>query len=299
MTAKNLSHSPGECFAFKEPSMRRVAHLSDVHMLDAHTRRSSARYRLATKMVSMGRSVDPRDRAKKLARALAAAKASGADHVVISGDLTEIGDPSEFEHLAGVLHDARLPAGGVTLVPGNHDAYTSPSAWRRALTGPLRPFASASAEEPGKVVERGGVVFLPIDTSRFQSIARSGGQFTRDAARAVERRVDDPAFRDKTLVLVLHHPPINRAAAWQWIDGLRGCAQILDLLARRPRVQLLHGHLHKVVDRVVEIGRHASARTRARVFGAPAIVDDREGTPRVRIYEVREDGLESAGLFAS
>jgi 3',5'-cyclic-AMP phosphodiesterase len=281
--------------------MRRVAHLSDVHMLDPHTGRSAARYRFATKMVSMGRAVDPRARAKKLARALSVAKAHGADHVVVTGDLTEIGSAREFEHLADVLHEARLPEGSITLVPGNHDAYTSAASWRRALGGPLRAFAPASADAHGKVVDRGEVVFLPINTSRFQSIARSGGEFTRDAAQAVEKRLADPAFRDRAIVLVLHHPPFSnhRAPLWQWVDGLRGRAHIDDILKRHPRVQVLHGHLHKVVDRIVGLGKNASSVARARIFGAPAIVDDRDGAPRVRIYHVRDGSLESAGLLAS
>lgn len=275
--------------------MRRIAHLSDVHMLDSHTKRSSARYRFATRAVSLGRPVDPRERAKKLSRALEAAKASGADHVVISGDLTELGDATEFEHFAEVLDAARMPEDGVTLVPGNHDAYTTPAAWRRALAGPLKHWAAASANEPGKVVERRDFAILPVDTSCFQSIARSGGEFTRDAARAVERRVTDPAFRDKALVLVLHHPPFAKPKnpVWEWIDALRGSTHVLDMLRTHPRVQLLHGHLHKVVDRLV--GSMTGAR--ARIFGAPAVVDD-EGSPRVRLYDVRDGVLESAGLYA-
>ncbi|MBX3186079.1 MAG: metallophosphoesterase [Labilithrix sp.] len=273
--------------------MRRIAHLSDVHMLDAQCRRrGGARYRFATKAVSLGRPVDPQARAKKLTRALRAAKASGADHVVITGDLTEVGDRAEFEHFADVLEDAKMPEGSVSLVPGNHDAYTSGSAWRRALEGPLHRFAAASAAEPGKIVDRGPVAFLPIDTTCFQSILSSGGLFTPEAARAVTSRIDDPALRDKAIVVVMHHPPFDqhRNPIAQWIDGLRGCAHVLDILAKHPRVQILHGHMHRVVDRIVKLGK-------ARIFGAPAIVDDGDA-PRVRLYDVRDGALESAGLFA-
>jgi 3',5'-cyclic AMP phosphodiesterase CpdA len=196
--------------------MLRIAHLSDVHILDPHTRRSAARYRITARAVSLGRAVDPRGRARKLSRALAAAKASGAAHVVITGDLTELGDPNEFEHFASLLDEARMPEGSVTLVPGNHDAYTSADAWRKAMEGPLKRWSSGSALEAGKVVERGDAVFMPFDTSCFQSIARSGGMFTPDAANAVQSRLRDPAFADKAIVLVLHHPPfvMEKNALW-------------------------------------------------------------------------------------
>lgn len=275
--------------------MPRIAHLSDVHILDPRTRRSTPRYRFATKLVSLGRAIDPRMRARKLARALGAAKSSGADHVVISGDLTELGDETEFEHFAEVLHDAHLDEDKVTLVPGNHDAYTSASAWRKAIDGPLRRFAAASAGEPGKVVDRGPVALLPIDTTCFQSVVRAGGVFTRDTARAVESRLRDPGLRDKAVVLVLHHSPFvqGKNPVMQWVDGLRGCTHVLELLTRHPTVQVLHGHLHRVVDDLV--GRF----TGARVFGAAAVCDqsdDGGGPGCVRLYDVRDGGLESCGV---
>jgi len=289
--------------------MRRIAHLSDVHILDPEHRRSSTRYRFAAKAVSLGRPVDPRTRARKLARGLEAAKASGADHFVISGDLTELGDATEFEYFASILDDAKLPDGTVTLVPGNHDAYTSGSAWRRALEGPLKPYASASATDAGKVVERGEVVLLPINTSSYQSIAFSGGTFTPDAAKAVQARLDDPSLKDKTLLIVQHHPPFeqHKNPISQWVDGLRGCKHVLDMLANHPRLSILHGHLHRVVDRIVGLSRVASARredsrvagaaTKARILGAPAVCDDADEKPRVRLYDVRDGALEAVGLY--
>lgn len=281
--------------------MHRIAHLSDVHTLDPEVRRSTTRYRFATKFVSLGRPVDPRARARKLARGLAAAKASGADHFVITGDLTEVGDAVEFEHFANILEDARMPDDAITLVPGNHDAYTSGAAWRRALEGPLKRWAKASATDTGKIVDRGNVAFLPIDTSCFQSMTKSGGMFTPEAARIVQSRLDDPGLSDKAIVLVMHHPPFvhTKNPFMQWIDGLRGCTHVLEMLARHPRLQILHGHLHRVVDRIVDLGKGvAGVANRARIFGAPAIVDDADDAPRVRLYDMRDGALESAGLFA-
>jgi Icc protein len=287
--------------------MRRIAHLSDVHILDARTSSSTSRYRFATKLVSLGRKVDPLLRSRRLARALEAAKASGADHIVISGDLTEVGEDVEFEHFAEILHNAKLPEDSVTLVPGNHDAYTAANAWTRAMNGPLARFAKASAHThmPGKIVDRGPVVFLPIDTSCFQTMARSSGEFTKATAEAVERRVSDPGLRDKALVLVLHHPPFHPHRVLKWIDGLRGCAEVLDLLARHPRLQLLHGHLHRVMDRILATSQTArgivttsttsgSAALPTRLFGAPATCDGTDEAPRFRLYDVVDGAVRAA-----
>jgi 3',5'-cyclic-AMP phosphodiesterase len=268
--------------------IRRVAHLSDIHMLEA--RPATGTHNLSVKFVSLGRSLDGKGRARKLRRALAAAERSGADHFVISGDLTEVGTPEQYEAFAEELHDSAIHPERFTLVPGNHDAYTTGDAWKRALEGPLRAFASGAADRPGRVVDRGDMVILPIDVSCHQSITRSAAELTPENADALERRLADPGFNHKAMIVVQHHQPFGHArSAWQWLDGLRGHARLMDLLVRYRTVSLLHGHMHKVLDRLVGIGK-------SRIFCAPAIVEDAEDEPRVRLYDVRDGALEAVGM---
>jgi 3',5'-cyclic AMP phosphodiesterase CpdA len=273
-------------------AVRRIAHLSDLHLLEAGPVASFLQG-LAIRFVSVGRALDARGRVRKLERALAAVVRARADHLVVTGDLTEVGAPAQFEVLAEVLHGSGIAPENVTLVPGNHDAYTSGEAWRRALEGPLRAYRGASAGRDGQVVERGDVVFLPVDVSCPQSIARSAGELRPDVAAALEARFADAAFRHKALVVAQHHHPYaHEQSAWQWVDGLRGSARLMDLLARHPHVQVLHGHLHRAVDRLVGLGK-------SRILGAPAIVEDDPGTPRVRLYALRDGQLEATGLCAA
>ncbi len=272
---------------FGSSRVTRIAHLSDVHTLE----KERGAYGWELKFVSIHRPLDAEARLRKLASSLALAKAHGADHVVVSGDLTEMGTRAQFAAFADVLDAARIAPDKVTLVPGNHDAYTAGDAWTRALAGPLRAYAPSSAARPGQVVERGGVVLLPIDTTRFQNVALSGGELGDDVARSLGARLSDPAFRDAPIVVVTHHPPFSHARRiWQYVDGLRGATRLVDMLAGSPHVQLLHGHMHRALDRLI------GGRGQSRVFGAPATVEDREGRPRIRLYDVGANGLESAGI---
>jgi Icc protein len=102
----------------------RIAHVSDVHLLHPHRAAAS----LSARLVSYARAFDPVARKARLERALALAVARGADHVVVSGDLTEIGAPAQFEAFGEALANAGLRGDQVTLVPGNHDAYGAASA---------------------------------------------------------------------------------------------------------------------------------------------------------------------------
>jgi 3',5'-cyclic AMP phosphodiesterase CpdA len=267
-------------------ALRRIAHLSDLHLLAKAQRQG-----LGVRFVSMGRALDVESRVAKLRRAVRAATRAGADHFVLSGDLTETGTDEQFETLAEALAEAGLDPDRTTLVPGNHDAYADGGAFRRALEGPLRAYRAHAAVEPGKVVERGGVFFLPVDVTIPQRVTTSRGELRADVARALRRRLADRALRRGPAVLVQHHPPFPHASSLlQWIDGLRGWARAMDLLLRHANLHVLHGHLHRSVDRVVE---RITGRTR--VFGAPAVVDDGDA-PRVRLYEVRGRELEAVGV---
>src|SRR5580704_8988100 len=180
----------------------RIAHLSDVHMLDARPSRARSGHSMGHRFLSFGRPLDAVGRRRKLAHALSAARRVGADHVVVSGDLTEIGAPGEFECLAEALHESGIAPERITLVPGNHDLYTSPDAWSLALDGPLAAFRRTSAQAPGHVVECAGVRFLPLDVARHQPLTRSAGWMEDAMMDVVMHRASDPGLSDRPMVLV-------------------------------------------------------------------------------------------------
>jgi Icc protein len=269
----------------------RIAHLSDAHILEPPSAWRRRGYGLGVHFVSLGRPLDAHERSRKLTRALRAADRAGAQHFVISGDLTEIGTEEQFEAFAEAIDTTAIDPERITLVPGNHDAYTSPDGWSRALAGPLARFARTSARETGQVVDLGNIAFLPLDVACHQAVTRSAGELTNPVADALERRLADPGLAKKPVVIVQHHPPYGRAPAVQWIDGLRGWSRLMAVLERFSDTHVLHGHLHRAVSAVVKFGRD-------RIFGAPAVVEDVD-CPRVRLYDVRGGVLESAGLVSS
>ncbi|HMJ53629.1 MAG TPA: metallophosphoesterase [Polyangiaceae bacterium] len=258
----------------------RIAHLSDLHLLEANLERRSLRDRIRLGYLSLFRPIDVAARMRRARRALEEAQRVGFDHLVISGDLTEDGTQPQFEQLAFVLAESRIDPLKVTLVPGNHDAYCDRTGFARALDGPLRPFASASGGIPGKVIDLGEAVLLPISTAIHQHWAYSSGHIDGASYEGIDKRASDPGLAKRAIIVVQHHAPMRHPiAAMQWVDGLRGYHRLLALLAKLRGVQVLHGHLHTAVTRVLELGGIT------RIFGAPAVVEDDE--PRVRVYETR------------
>jgi 3',5'-cyclic AMP phosphodiesterase CpdA len=254
----------------------RIAHITDLHLVEHDYARRSARERRRLHYLNTGRDIDPERRRRSAIAALRLA--AHADHVVITGDLTEDGTLAQFEVLAEVLAEARIEPGRVTLVPGNHDLYSAPDAFRRALLGPLRPYAIASA--PDSAVEVGGALLLPICTAVPQSYLRSHGVLSRPDCE----RITALARARRTLIVAQHHPPLgHRNPIRNWIDGLRNVATSAALLMMHAHVHVLHGHLHAQASRQLEGGRPAQVHCAAAILQSAA---------HVRFYRADQAGFD-------
>jgi 3',5'-cyclic AMP phosphodiesterase CpdA len=261
--------------------MTQLAHLSDLHLLEArhHARSGVERRRLA--YLNVGRPRDAEDRRRRALLALQTAKRSGADHVLVTGDLTEDAIDEQFEVLAEVLHESGISPSKVTLIPGNHDVYADGAAFMKALAGPLRAFAETST--PGVPITLRDAVILPVSTAIPQPYTLSAGSIERPALASAAELASDVKKSGRAVVLAMHHPPQRRAnPLMQWIDGLRDHAEVGALLAEHEHVHVLHGHLHEAMDRSVRPG------ATPRIFGTEAVVN---GKTPVRFYHARHGRL--------
>ena len=273
------------------PGITRIAHLSDAHVLDPRPSRTRSGWSMRIRFLSIGRPLDAEGRREKLRRSLETAQRVGAQHFVLSGDLTEIGAPGEYETLAEILHDSGIAPERMTLVPGNHDVYSSADAWQWALRARWRRSPGRARGSRAREDRRGrrGRALLPLDATFHQPVTRSAGWMTDEAIESIERHAADPALARRPLVVVQHHPPfLRKTQALHWLDGLVGASRMMVLLERFRHLWVLHGHLHAIVDRALGCGV-------SRIRGATAVVDDRDEA-RVRVYDVRDGRLEAAGL---
>ena len=180
---------------------------------------------------------------------------------MITGDLTEDGTLGQFEVLAEVLHDSGLRSEAITLVPGNHDAYSGFAAWQRALRGPLRPWRRPSSAP----VRVGDVELLAVSTVMAQPVWRSAGFL---GPTELERIVRAARGSRHSVLVVQHHGAFpHRLPAAQWMDGLQNARQMLDVLRTFNQISVLHGHEHRSSARAM------SPEEPARVFCAPAVID--------------------------
>lgn len=177
-------------------------------------------------------------RREKFLRGLGQARADGAEHLVLTGDLTSRGRPEQVAELGAVL-SAAWP-GRATIIPGNHDAG---DAFDRALErgGALGRFAGDSLG----AVDLGPAVIVPVDTRYnrralvFRAMGRAG---VVGFGAVLEARKTHPK---KTLVIVMHHGPQGHYLVDELVDR-RGFG---TMLAGLGDAHVICGHDHRLLDK--------------------------------------------------
>jgi len=270
--------------------MTRIAHLSDLHLLEAdyRSRTGLARYRLA--FLSTGVSVDVAQRRQRALAALERARRLHVDHVLITGDLTEDGTLGQYESLAELLDESGLPPERITLVPGNHDAYCEPQAWQSALQGPLAAYRETSEE--GALTVIGEAVIAPVSTVMdTQHFTRSAGVVRDSALLRIRELAADSVSSSRTLIVAQHHAPLGTSnPVWNYFDGTMGASTMRDLLAELPELHVVHGHVHHKTTLSL------FGRSHAQVF---SVESSRDNDRSLRIYRAEGGELHAEGEMSS
>lgn len=235
--------------------MVKLVHLSDVHLqLDWRQRslRSTGWRGLLGRieLQAFGRMHKFALAQSRLQELLARPEAQRADQLVVTGDLSSLGDEQELA-IAQELFDPWARAGRLALVPGNHDRATDkPEA--RAFE---RVFKAQLETEQHKVVDGAGYpwvrllgtkhALVGLDSTRVPGIAHYFvGRLGGAQLSALRDILDSDALRGRTVLLMLHHGPTGPGGKFSWKESALLDAKKLQALIDRRDVVVLHGHSH-------------------------------------------------------
>jgi 3',5'-cyclic AMP phosphodiesterase CpdA len=193
--------------------------------------------------------------------------ALGVDHVLCTGDVTNLALRQEFAFARAKFDKLAHGSLGVTVIPGNHDAYVAEGVplfaemfaemsacdpgweWARVPVAGQEADAAQDAGEPDDlrwpiVRVRGELALIGTSTSRatpwFTAYGRLGsGQLAR-----LRRVLGDPRLADKIRVVAIHHPPAGKRAESR-IRGLRDHAAFAEVIAQGGAHLIVHGHEHR------------------------------------------------------
>lgn len=232
----------------------RIAHFSDPHVIDWSAARwkmfMNKRFTGAVNFSVFRKKQHLREVLEVLVRDVSHA---APDHVVVTGDISSLAFSEEMRSFAALLDSEGLDSNRVSVIPGNHDAYTQRS-WtkRRALTE-LGRFATSdlSGGMPGFpfVRIRGPLAIIGLNSAVARPwFIASGllGQSQLDVLRAL---LKSSQVRTRYPVILVHHPLLAysswiKEAQAGLIDSRKLLEVLKDGLAGRDAL-ILSGHWHK------------------------------------------------------
>ena len=179
------------------------------------------------------------------------------DHLVVTGDLTNIALESEFRHAVDWLKRLGHPS-DVSLVPGNHDAYVpvrqadSWHLWSEYLASDDAPFETGA--EPRDAFPtlrvRGPVAVVGICSALPTRSLDATGTLGAGQLERLERMLLELAETDLCRVVSVHHPVTAGATIAR--RELTDAAALRDVLGRTGAELVVHGHNHRTLVAHVE-----------------------------------------------
>lgn len=291
-----------------------IAHLSDPHLISS----SGVRVRdLLNKRVygylswHLRRHGEHND--KVLAALIEDVRSAKPDHIVLTGDVTHLGLPSEFRE-AGELLRSLGPPSKVMVVPGNHDAYVATD-WEQTF----RLWSDYMASDAGCVPAdpkrkdprtafptlriRGAIALVGICTAYPTPPFFATGSIGKVQMEKLRNILSEVGQQGLVRILLIHHPPVPEAVSWR--NRLTDRLAFQALLARHGAELILHGHTHHSFKGYLEtpwgpvfsigvpsasaLGRTEQRRARYHLFRLIRDLDTIKAVLAVRVYSPEED----------
>lgn len=188
-----------------------------------------------------------------VARVVADLRAQAADHIAVTGDLTNTGMPSEHVLAQAWLEDLGTP-GDVSTIPGNHDIYTplrrDPGVlrWRKYMTSfdvegeeDTRP----RALETLFPYERrfGRVVLIGLNSAVPTPPGVASGRIDAEQLARLRETLRRLGAEGLCRVVLVHHPPLEGQTSPR--RALTNAAELEKCLCEEGAELVLHGHNHR------------------------------------------------------
>jgi 3',5'-cyclic AMP phosphodiesterase CpdA len=231
---------------------------------------------------------------------------SGADHIAVTGDITNISLPAEFANAARWLE--RLgPPERVSVVPGNHDSYVAVpwsehmALWTPYMAGDADDNPATGAALFPYLRHRGPLAIVGVSTAAPMPFNSSGGYLGDAQLARLEPMLADLGRKGAFRVILIHHPPQPHAT--QRRKALFDAAAFRRVVARAGAELILHGHTHRA--HLDKISGPAGTVPVLGVPSASALPHHGKHPAAYHLYRIAADGagwsiaIETRGLAAA
>lgn len=192
--------------------------------------------------------------------------AQAIDHVVCTGDLTNLALEQEFAFARGKFERLAGGPANVTVIPGNHDAYVAEgvglfarffdefyrgdAGFATASTSPGAPSEFDDAARWPFVRIRGELALIGVTSSPATPWFRAYGRVGEAQLARLRAILGDERLRGKVRVVAIHHPPAGKPARNRR-RGLRDHDGFARVIAEVGCDLIVHGHEHRDLSEVL------------------------------------------------
>jgi 3',5'-cyclic AMP phosphodiesterase CpdA len=237
-------------------------------------------------------------------------RAQATDHIVLTGDLTNIGLEEEFVIASRVLRKLGSPQ-DVSLIPGNHDCYValpisrSYARWSDYLTSdqdvtsdPLRSCEKTGTERSSMFAYRdagpslrirGNLAVVGVCSAIPTPPLWANGAVGPEQLERLEGMLGELAKRGLCRVVLVHHPVLPENDSVR--RGLADADAFRAVLQRAGAELVLHGHNHKTI--LGSLPGQAGEIPVVGVRSASYSGGDSHKAARYHVYEIEEAPVDS------
>ncbi|HZL20282.1 MAG TPA: metallophosphoesterase [Polyangia bacterium] len=191
-------------------------------------------------------------------------RAQAPDHLALTGDLSNVALGGEWRAALAWIDLSGVPPEGVSVIPGNHDAYVESVVKERTferlfaayqtsdlatdlpphLATDLTPNLARRDDAVYPFVHlRDEVALIGVSSSVATGDLGAWGQVGTAQLERLEAILRSPELTGKTRVVLIHHPPVLHKAGEH--RNLRDREAFAAVLARAGAELVLHGHDHE------------------------------------------------------
>lgn len=267
----------------------RVAHCSDLHLLSLAGARAldfvNKRWIGGLNLIAnRGRHHHP----EVFEAMVADFNRSAIDHVVVTGDITNLAFEEEFRFARRYFDAIELGPAHVTVLPGNHDAYVARGAEYfaehfEAYHRPDGDWQWPGGERWPVVRVRGDLAVIAVSTSLATPWFTAWGRIGEEQLVRLRSALSHPRLSACFRLVAIHHPPAGPRAR-SIVRGLRDRDAFAAVIAEAGAELVIHGHEH--VDLREELAGPEGAIAVRGIQSGTYEAGNLERRARYRIYEL-------------
>lgn len=224
--------------------------------------------------------------------------ASDVDHLLVTGDVTNLALDEEFRFARDLFSRLRLGPDQVTVIPGNHDTYVRAGAKYFA-----KHFGEYFESDEGAglpegqswpcVRTRGPVAIFGLSSSLKTPWFTAYGVIGDEQLEHLRRALLDERYANSLRLVAIHHSPAEPRAKSR-VRGLRDRFKLYKLLEETGAELILHGHEHLDLSASLH-GRDGAVPVRGIQSGTYDAGDAAfHKRARYRIYDVSDESSSGA-----